>query len=375
MQKHLLTRRDFQISALQGTAATLLHPLRLVADPAASPDISGMYRSAIVIDSLCCLFVDDETPPGPALVKTIHDSGITAVHCTVSERDFEGTIKAIASLHALIEKYPDSFCVIRRHAEIAHAKQSNRIGILPGFQYTAFLEENPERIGMFRDLGVRIMQLTYNTRSIFGDGCLEPGNAGLSNAGMAAVRKMNEIGVAVDLSHSGYGTTSEGIAASSKPVLISHSGCAAVYPHPRSKPDSILKSLADHGGYFGVFLMPYLVASPTVPTRQNVIDHLVHAIDVCGADHVGIGSDSSIQAFTLTPAQKASFDADIAHRKQLGIGAPGEDRYPWVPDLNGPNHMEVIAEELSRRGQPSSVIEKVLGANFQRVLGDIWGTS
>jgi hypothetical protein len=82
MQKHLLTRRDFQISALQGTAATLLHPLRLVADPAASPDISGMYRSAIVIDSLCCLFVDDETPPGPALVKTSHDSGITAVHCT-----------------------------------------------------------------------------------------------------------------------------------------------------------------------------------------------------------------------------------------------------------------------------------------------------
>ena len=228
---------------------------------------------------------------------------------------------------------------------------------------------------MFRDLGVRIMQLTYNVRTAFGDGSLEPGNAGLSNAGVAAVKKMNEIGVAVDLSHSGYRTTSEAIALSSKPVLISHSGCSAVYAHPRSKPDDILKALADRGGYFGVYLMPYLVASPTVPTRQHVLDHLVHAINVCGADHVGIGSDSSIQATVLTAAQKADFDADIARRKKLGIGAPGEDRYPYVPDLDGPDHMQIIATELARRGQPSSVIEKVLGANFQRVSGEIWGTA
>jgi membrane dipeptidase len=249
------------------------------------------------------------------------------------------------------------------------------MGILMGFQYTAFLEDDPSRIGMFRNLDVRIMQLTYNNRSIFGDGCLEPGNAGLSNAGHAAVTTMNAIGVAVDLSHSGYRTTSDAIEASSKPVLITHSGCAAVYAHPRNKPDAILRALADRGGYFGVYLMPYLVVSPTVPTRQHVLDHLVHAIDVCGADHVGVGCDGSIQAVTLTPEQKAAFDADIARRKQLHIGAPGEDRYPWVPDLSGPSHMEVIAEELGRRGQPSSVIEKVLGANFQRVLGDIWGNA
>ncbi len=111
-----------------------------------------------------------------------------------------------------------------------------------------------------------------------------------------------------------------------------------------------------------------------VPTRQHVLDHLVHAIDVCGTDHVGIGSDGSIQETVLTAAQKADFEADIAQRKKLGIGAPGEDRFPYVPDLNGPDHMEIIATELARRGQPSSVIEKVLGANFQRVCGEIWGT-
>jgi membrane dipeptidase len=309
------------------------------------------------------------------MVKAVLASGITAVNWTVSERDFDGTIRTIATVQSLADKYPEAFTIIRRQPEIALAKQSGRMGILMGFQYTAFLEDDPSRIGMFRNLDVRIMQLTYNNRSIFGDGCLEPGNAGLSNAGHAAVTTMNGIGVAVDLSHSGYRTTSDAIEASSKPVLITHSGCAAVYAHPRNKPDAILRALADRGGYFGVYLMPYLVASPTVPTRQHVLDHLVHAIDVCGADHVGVGCDGSIQAVTLTPEQKAAFDADIARRKQLHIGAPGEDRYPWVPDLSGPSHMEVIAEELARRGQPSSVIEKVLGANFERVLGDIWGNA
>jgi membrane dipeptidase len=371
-----LNRREFQLSVLRLSAAAVLAP-RLFGGlrAGASPDNATLYQGAIVIDSLCSPFLDQVTAPNAALVAVVRQSGITAVNYTVSDTTFEGTISNLAWLNALVEKYPDAFTIIRRYSDIARAKQEKKVGIIPGFQYTGFLEENPERIEMFRNLGVRIMQLTYNVRTAFGDGCLEPGNAGLSRAGVAAVKKMNEIGVAVDLSHSGYRTTSEAIAASARPVLISHSGCAAVYAHPRNKPDDILKALADRGGYFGVYLMPYLVASPTVPTRRHVLDHLVHAIDVCGTDHVGIGSDGSIQETVLTAAQKADFEADIAQRKKLGIGAPGEDRFPYAPDLNGPDHMEIIATELARRGQPSSMIEKVLGANFQRVCGEIWGTA
>jgi membrane dipeptidase len=371
-----LNRRDFHVSFLKLSVTAFFAP-RLFANPRASarPNIVELYKGAIVADSLCCPFIDQETLPSPQVVAVVRQSGITAVNCTVSDRNFEGTVKNLAGLEALVEKYPDAFGIIRKHSDIARAKRDNKVGIIPGFQYTSFLEDDPEHIETFRSLGVRIMQITYNNRNAFGDGSLEPGNAGLSNAGIAAIKKMNEIGVAVDLSHSGYRTTSEAIAASSKPVLVSHSGCAAVYSHPRNKPDEVLRSLADRGGYFGVYLMPYLIASPTVPTRQHVLDHLVHAINVCGADHVGIGSDGSIQEVVLSPAQKAEFDADIARRKKLGIGAPGEDRYPFVPDLNGPDHMQIIAEELARRGQPLSVIEKVLGANFQRVLGEIWGTA
>jgi membrane dipeptidase len=370
----VLNRREFHIAALRISGGVLVAP-RLLGRVFAgdTSDVAEVYKHATVIDTLCSPFLDLDGSPGDELLRAIRQSGVTAVNCTISQRTFDETLGNLASLEALVEKFPDTFAMVRKHSEIAGAKRDKKLGILPGFQYTGFFEQEPDRIELFRKLGVRIMQLTYNNRSVFGDGCLEPGNAGLSKAGIAAVKKMNEIGVAVDLSHSGYRTTSEGIAVSSKPVLISHSGCAAVYGHPRNKPDEILKALADRGGYFGVYLMPYLVASPTVPTRQHVLDHLLHAINVCGADHVGIGSDGSMQTVELTAAQKAEFDADITRRKKLGIGAPGEDRYPYVPDLNGPDHMEIIAEELARRGQPSAVIEKVLGANFQRVLGEIWG--
>jgi membrane dipeptidase len=298
-----LTRREFHLTALTSSVATLFPP-RLLARPQTPLDVAGLYNNAMVMDSLCSPFLDSDTLPTTELVRLVSQSGITGVNCTVSDRDFEGTVKNLAWLEALIEKYPDAFSIVRRHSDIERAKRDRKLGIIPGFQFTAFFEDPLERIQMFRNLGVRIMQITYNNRNAFGDGCLEPGNAGLSKAGHTAVAKMNEIGVAVDLSHSGYRTVADAIAASSKPVLISHSGCAAVYPHPRNKPDDLLKSLADRGGYFGVYLMPYLVASPAIPTRQHVLDHLLHAIDVCGSDHVGIGSDGSIQKVVLTAAQK-----------------------------------------------------------------------
>ena len=377
-------RRDFNLGVLKISAAALISP-RLLARPldhsadsstdTAPPSIAVLYKNAIVIDTLCAPFLKMDVPPTPDLLAAVRQSGITAINLTISELKFEDTVENIADVEALVEQHPDAFLIVRQHSDLARAKPENKIGIMLGFQYPGFLEQDPDRIEMFRHLGVRIMQLTYNNRGLFGDGCLEPGNAGLSKAGVTAVKKMNDLGVAVDLSHSGYRTTSEGIAESKKPVLISHSGCTAVYNHPRSKPDDILKSLADHGGYFGVYLMPYVVASPTVPTREHVLDHVVHAINVCGADHVGIGSDGSIQKTVLTAEQRADFDRHIATRKKLGIAAPEEDRYPYVPDLNGPDHMEVIASELAKRGQPASVIEKVLGANFQRIIGEIWGTT
>jgi len=369
------SRRDFLITMGQGAALAALTASGLARAEEFSADVAALYRKSVVIDTLCAPFASDGAKQNAAALDAVRKSGISAINFTISGHTFDDTVQNLGYVQSLADKWPNTFLIVRKTADIARAKAEGKIGIMPGFQDTGFLEQDPERIEAFRNLGVRIMQLTYNNRSIFGDGCLEPGNAGLSKAGLKAVQTMNELGVAVDLSHSGYRTTSEAIAASKKPVLISHSGCASLYAHPRNKPDEVMKALVDKGGYFGVYLMPYLVASPTVPTREHVINHVLGALKICGEDHVGIGSDGSIEAVTLTPEQKKAFDEDIARRKKLGIGAPGEDRYPYVPDLNGPDHMEVIAAELQKRGQTSSVIEKVLGANFQRIIGEIWGTA
>jgi membrane dipeptidase len=372
---HPNSRREFLISLGRAVALRTIAP-QVFAEAAEQfpPEITDIYRKSVVIDTLCAPFTSSDSLPDKAAIDSVRKSGITAINFTISAPTYEETVNNVAYIDALVEQSPDVFMVVRQQSDIARARSEGKIGIMPGFQYTQFLEADTSRIDTFRRLGVRIMQLTYNNRSIFGDGCLEPDNAGLSKAGLKAVQTMNELGVAVDLSHSGYRTTSEAIAASKKPVLITHSGCASIYAHPRNKPDEVMKALADKGGYFGVYLMPYLVASPTVPTRENVINHVLGAINICGADHVGIGSDGSIQAVSLSAEQKKAFDEDIARRKKLGIGAPGEDRYPYVPDVNGPDHMEIIAAELQKRGQPSSVIEKVLGTNFQRIIGEIWGT-
>jgi len=164
----------------------------------------------------------------------------------------------------------------------------------------------------------------------------------------------------------------DAIAASKKPILISHGGCAAVHAHPRNKDDETLRQLAVRGGYFGVYLMPYLSASPNVPTKEDVLNHLDHALDVCGADHVGIGSDGGIQSFQLNDEQRKSFLEDMAQRKAAGIAAPEEDRFPYVPELNSDMRMRDIAEGLRKRGKPWNVVERVVGANFHRTIGEIW---
>jgi membrane dipeptidase len=373
---HANSRRSFLVFLGRAVAVASIVPSAFAsAAEQFPPEIADLYRKSVVVDTLCGPFTSSDRLPDKAAIESVRKSGITAINFTISAPTFEETVGQLAYIDALVEQSPEVFMVVRQQSDIARAKREGKTGIMPGFQYTQFLEDDTSRIEMFRRLGVRIMQLTYNNRSNFGDGCLEPGNAGLSKAGLKAVQTMNDLGVAVDLSHSGYRTTSEAITASKKPVLITHSGCASIYAHPRNKPDEVMKALADKGGYFGVYLMPYLVASPTVPTREHVIDHVLGAINICGADQVGIGSDGAIQAVSLSAEQKKAFDEDIARRKKLGIGAPGEDRYPYVPDLNGPDHMEIIALELRKRGQPSSVVEKVLGANFQRIIGEIWGTA
>lgn len=102
---------------------------------------------------------------------------------------------------------------------------------------------------------------------------------------------MNELGIALHLSHSNAKTTPDGIATSKKPVLITHAGCRAVYMHSRNKEDREFEALAKKGGVAGIYMLPFLTEPPKQPMLKNCLQHLDHAVKVCGEDHVGIGSD------------------------------------------------------------------------------------
>jgi len=146
----------------------------------------------------------------------------------------------------------------------------------------------------------------------------------------------------------------------------------AVHPHPRNKTDDQLKRLAAQGGVFGIYDLPYLTASPKQPTVDDYMAHMEHALKVAGEDHVGIGSDVGIEPFDISRKGMAEFNKIEEERQKSGLAAPEEDRPTYVVGLNMPRKLEVIAEQLLKRGYSTATVEKVLGRNFARVLSETW---
>lgn len=378
------SRRRF-LSTLGALAAAPLLASRAVR-AAGTPPLAGPadwpgYRAAIVIDGLGGPGVyNDDTGSAlsAAALDDVRASGLTAVNLTVSGvgsylRNYDDTIRNIAYWNSQIAAHPQRLLGVRSGTDLDEAKRSGRLGLIYGFQDATPLGEDLDRVELFHQLGVRVFQLTYNRRNLVGDGCLEPGNAGLSQFGHALIERLNARRALIDLSHAGERTTLEAIDASKVPIAISHTGCAALASNPRNKTDNELKRLADKGGVAGIYLMPFL-RSRGQPMADDLVRHLEHAIDVCGEDHVGIGSDGVISAVDATPEFKRKFAEEIKERRARGISAPGEqpDVYTFLPDLNAPDRFGRIAMLLARRGHSDARIEKIIGGNFNRLFRATW---
>ena len=334
------------------------------------------YDRVIVIDFLASpgYFNYPLNPPlNDSMIANAIESGITAVNLTVSGSDFAGTVQNIAGWMDRIERYPEAFSHVRTLDQLLAAKQERRLGIVFGFQDTTPFEGGLDEIEIFLNLGVKVTQLTYNIRNLAGDGCLETANGGLTGYGHAVVGRMNELGMIVDLSHCGQRTTAQGIAASSVPAAITHSGCNSVARHPRSKDDAELRALAEGGGVIGIYLMPFLTPG-RIPMRSDVLDHIEHAINVCGEDHVGIGSDLSTTPIDGSDEYWARHREFVSRRINEGVAAPNEDPdiLFTVEDLNSARRMELIADGLTGRGHSGGRIEKIIGNNWVRLFEDIW---
>lgn len=373
----MLTRREFTRSLGGAVAAATLSPVlgwAAADEPKVSVEAAKLYRDSFILDGNALASIGSllTAPNQDEVTKGIRESGVTSLKATLggATGDFAEAVADIAAADQLLEKRADLFRQVRTAADFERARTEKKLGVIYSFESASMLEDKVERIEVFRGLGVRVMQLSYNRRTPFGVGCLDGETDGLTDLGRKAIAKMNEIGVALDLSHSNTQTTADGIAASTKPPLITHAGCRAVYLHPRNKEDRELKALADKGGVIGVYMLPYITASPKQPMLDDYLQHLEHALKVCGEDHVGVGSD--VPFFPIDQGDLEEMKKAAAKRKADGIAAPGEDRPTYIPDLNTPRKMERIANALLQRGHTGAVVKKVLGANFKRVFAEIW---
>ncbi len=374
-----MNRREFS-SLIAGTAVAALLRSSTFAQQSGSevsilPEAAELYRRALVLDCNCGpAGTTGDLPIAQSALDMNRNCGVSVIKLSMGgiNSDFAGTVEEIAYFQRMIEVHPAYFLQVRVPADMERAKREGKLGIVFSFESADILEGNCERIDLFRDLGVRVMQLSYNRKSPFAAGVMEPNGGGLTQLGKDAVKRMNAVGVAIDLSHANPQTTTDAIVASTKPVVMTHAGCATVHSRPRNKTDEQMRALVAKGGVMGIYDLPYLAASPKQPTLDDYMAHMEHALKVMGEDHVGVGSDVGIEPFDTSAKGMAEFAKAEEQRQKAGLAAPEEDRPTYVAGLNTPRRIEIIADQLLRRGYSAHVAEKVIGANFVRVFGEIW---
>jgi membrane dipeptidase len=294
--------------------------------------------------------------------RALRAGAVDAVFATVAS--LEDTGEAVTRIGQWLRVDRDPGIPVRvatTAAEIAAAKRAGDTAVVLHFQGTEPLGAQAELVAVFARLGVRAMQLTYNYRGAAGDGCCEPGDAGLSRFGRAVVAELNGHRVAVDVAHAGTRTSLEVIECSTRPVIASHANARAVCDSPRNLTDDVIRAVADSGGVIGLCAFPAFVSAEPVPTVEHLAEHAAYLADLVGAGHVGLGLDFADEG-------EAEYDF-------YGYDERYYPRPPWTwpRGIEWLDKCAAIAVTLRRRGFSEPEITGIMGENFLRVLTDIWG--
>lgn len=334
------------------------------------------YFKSLIIDGLSSAFdygVDSFDKNTLALFK---QSGISALNATIPAPgdDYNTTLTKVDATLNLIKRYPNYFRLITSASDVLSAKQHQQIGIIMGFQSTKMFADDLNQIDFFAKRGVRYMQMSYNGPSQFGSGGLVDNDKGLTQLGRRALSRMEKNKVLVDLSHSGKQTVADAIQSSTRPLTISHTGCNGIYRHPRNNDDAELKAVVKSGGVIGLYLMPFLEGGDNELTAEALLKHIDYAVNLCGEDHVSIGSDQGVVPINDGPEYREAIRQEVKRRIAAGISAPGEtpNRPPFIAELNSEKRMELIAWYLKKRGYKDNSIEKILGLNLFNLYKEVW---
>ncbi len=289
--------------------------------------------------------------------RKLQSSGINVFNPAVDlnaadpENAFTANCEWLQGWNQFLDNYPQQLLKIRNVGDALRAKRECRIGVVLGFQNADHFR-TVEDVSVFHSLGQRVSQLTYNGPNLLGAGCKSRRDSGLTDFGAQVVRKMNEAGMAVDLSHSSDITCLNAVEVARKPVLITHSNCRTLNQgHPRCKPDRVIREMAKTGGVMGITAIRGFVRGEEPTTIEDVLDHFDHVAKLAGVEHVGVGSDHSLD----------------------GRDTKGTRLRMDINGLNHPQRIYDLTEGLIRRNYSNKNIGLVLGGNFLRALTAIWG--
>ena len=321
--------------------------------------MSTLHENSLVIDGLIISNWDR------SVFEDMRKGGLSAANCTVSVWEgFQKTVDNIGAMKKKIRDNSDLLTLVRGTSDILHAQKEGKTGIILGFQNAHAFEDNLGYIEAFAEMGVRVVQLCYNTQNLIGTGCYEQ-DGGLSDFGREVIVEMNRVSIMVDLSHVGGKTSEDAILMSTKPVCYSHCLPAGLKQHPRNKNDEQLRFIADHGGFVGVTMFPPFLARGIESTVDDYVVAIDYVINLIGEDCVGIGTD-------FTQGWGKPFFDWITHDK---------GRYRRLTDFGkvvNPAGMEVIGNfsnltaAMEKAGWTERRIRKVLGENWLRVFGEVW---
>ncbi|MEO6446517.1 MAG: membrane dipeptidase [Gemmatimonadaceae bacterium] len=337
----------------------------------------GLVQSSIVVDMLGLLSLGPQgkqwmaNPDSftAADLQRFRDSGITVFHPatgTGGPNVYENTFWFLSNFNGFIAGQSEAFMRVDSADDFARAKRNNKIGIVLGVQNSEHFRTLAD-VERFHSLGQRVSQLTYNSRNMFGNGSTERRDEGLSDFGVGLVARMNEIGMAVDVSHCGDRTSLDAFEVSRRPVLVTHSNARALNPgHPRCKPDEVIRACGKAGSVMGITAVRNFVSAREPTTVDSVMDHVDYVARMIGVEHVGIGSDIDLDGYdAMPPAEykrlKESYKGSYAFRDKIDIEG-----------LDHPRRMFDFTEGLIRRRYSDADITGILGGNFVRVLGAAW---
>ncbi|RTL69588.1 MAG: diguanylate cyclase [Pseudonocardiaceae bacterium] len=256
-------------------------------------------------------------------------------------------------------------------ADIWRAHAEGRLAVVAGLEGAALIENEIDRLDVLYGLGVRQIGVAYSDANALGSGLRETGDGGLTKLGRRAVRRMNQLGMAVDVSHSGDRTALEVIEASERPVLITHAGARAVWDTPRMKPDEVIRACAESGGVIGIEAAPYTTVSAAhrAHSIESVMDHFRYCVDLVGIEHVSFGPDTFFgDHLDMHHVMSAKWGVEDTIRS-----GPAFDPVETVAGMENPGEcFRTVTGWLVRHGWTDDEIIAVIGGNALRVLEKIW---